>query len=75
MTMAEERSSWAPSLPSQIRACWMCGTQLPSPQLIADGSAACSDIRWYCRDVRRCTERWTSHRGVLSPMPAGAVRA
>jgi hypothetical protein len=29
--------------------------------MVADGGSACADIRWYCRDMRACTERWTAH--------------
>jgi hypothetical protein len=37
----------------------MCGTRLPTSQMIADGGQACDDLRWYCGDTRACTERWT----------------
>jgi len=39
--------------------CWMCGIRLPTALLLADGGSACADIRWYCRDLRACTGRWT----------------
>jgi hypothetical protein len=67
--MAGERTIWGTPVLSQIRACWMCGTQLPAAQLIADGSAACADIRWYCRDVQRCTDRWTARRPSAGSVP------
>jgi hypothetical protein len=28
--------------------------------MVADGGSACADLRWYCLDMRGCTERWTS---------------
>lgn len=45
---------------SETHSCWLCGTWLHKYQLIPDGGLACSDLRWYCRDVQRCTERWTA---------------
>ncbi len=50
----------APAHPATIESCWMCGTRLPADQLVADGGSACADVRWYCRDTRACTERWTA---------------
>lgn len=46
--------------PIPVVACWLCGTRLPQHQMMADGSSACDDIRWYCQDTAACTERWTS---------------
>jgi len=43
------------------KSCWMCGIRLPAEHMVADGGGACHDLRWYCRDTRACTERWTSH--------------
>ena len=43
-----------------IKSCWMCGIRLYPGQLVADGGSACADVRWYCLDMRTCTERWTS---------------
>ena len=51
-----------------MESCWLCGIRLPTDRLVADGGNGCSDVRWYCRDMRGCTERWTAHAG------AGAVR-
>ena len=42
------------------KSCWMCGTRLYPGLLVADGGSACADVRWYCLDMRACTERWTS---------------
>ncbi len=43
-------------------SCWLCGINLHEQQLVPDGSSACADIRWYCKDTQACTERWTSSR-------------
>jgi hypothetical protein len=48
--------------PAAVVSCWLCGIHLPAAQMVADGNAACADLRWYCRDTRGCTERWTSPR-------------
>jgi hypothetical protein len=40
----------------------MCGIALPLGLLVPDGGQACADIRWYCRDAKSCTERWTTAR-------------
>jgi hypothetical protein len=45
-----------------VTTCWMCGIRASASQMVADGSSACSDLRWYCLDVRSCTERWTQRR-------------
>jgi hypothetical protein len=42
--------------------CWLCGIRLPVTQMVADGGGACNSVRWYCADVRGCTERWTTRR-------------
>jgi hypothetical protein len=52
-----------------IKACWLCGIRLPVAQLVADGGDACPDVRWYCRDARACTQRWTTRP---PPPPPGA---
>jgi hypothetical protein len=46
--------------PLEVAVCSMCGVTHPLGLLIPDGSAACADIRWYCKDVKSCTERWTA---------------
>jgi hypothetical protein len=43
-----------------VEPCWMCGIHLPVSQMLADGGNACGNVRWYCLDVRACTERWTT---------------
>ena len=45
-----------------VVSCWLCGIRLQQNQMVPDGGRACGDIRWYCRDTRACTERWTSAR-------------
>ncbi|HEY1321227.1 MAG TPA: hypothetical protein VGF32_13310 [Streptosporangiaceae bacterium] len=61
------RVAAVPAAGEAVEACWLCGIHLPVAQLVADGSDACADLRWYCRDTRACTERWTSRR---APAPA-----
>jgi len=46
--------------PPLVGSCWMCGIRLSADQMMADGGSACDDVRWYCRDTRACTERWTA---------------
>jgi hypothetical protein len=69
-----------------VEHCWMCGVSLPVMQMMADGTGTWGDIRWYCLDVRACTERWTtrpaspdpdpgSGEGTLSPGPAEVLRS
>jgi hypothetical protein len=50
---------------AEIRSCWMCGIRLPVDQMLADGTSACLDLRWYCRDTFGCTKRWTSRSATL----------
>lgn len=42
--------------------CWLCGARLALQMLVADGGSACTDVRWYCRNTRVCTDRWTAQR-------------
>ena len=46
--------------PLEAAQCAMCGIALPLGLLVPDGGQACADIRWYCKDAKSCTERWTS---------------
>jgi hypothetical protein len=58
--MTGERFSAATAFGSAtIESCWMCGIRVRVDQLIADGGSACPDVRWYCRDMHGCTQRWT----------------
>jgi hypothetical protein len=45
--------------PLEVAECSMCGVERPLGLLVPDGGAACTDVRWYCKDVKSCTERWT----------------
>jgi len=45
-----------------VAQCAMCGIALPLGLLVPDGGQACADIRWYCKDAKSCTERWTAAR-------------
>jgi hypothetical protein len=47
---------------SAMFSCSLCGASLHRNQLVPDGGPACDDVRWYCRDVRGCTQRWTAPR-------------
>jgi len=48
--------------PLAVASCSLCGVALPLGLLVPDGGQACDDIRWYCKDARSCTERWTAAR-------------
>jgi hypothetical protein len=56
---AAEREDLRRSL--QAAQCSLCSTLLPVGLMVPDGGEACADIRWYCKDARSCTERWTAH--------------
>jgi hypothetical protein len=51
-----------PLRPLEVAQCSLCGLALPLGLLVPDGGQACADIRWYCKDARSCTERWTTAR-------------
>jgi hypothetical protein len=53
--------------PLEVAECTMCGIERPLGLLVPDGGGACTDVRWYCKDVKSCTERWTS---AVSQQPA-----
>jgi hypothetical protein len=55
--------------PLEIAECSLCGITRALGLLVPDGGSACADIRWYCKDARSCTERWTAAR---PRTPAGA---
>jgi hypothetical protein len=40
--------------------CSLCGLERPIGLMVPDGGDACTDLRWYCKDARSCTQRWTS---------------
>jgi hypothetical protein len=49
-----------------VVCCWLCGIRLHSSKMMPDGGDWCDDTRWYCRDAKACTQRWTTSRRVLS---------
>jgi hypothetical protein len=55
--------------PLQVAQCSLCGIALPLGLLVPDGGDACDDIRWYCKDAKSCTERWTTARPSLRALP------
>jgi len=76
-------SQWNPPVPDrdgarrglQTATCALCGIELPEGLMVPDGGRACDDLRWYCKDARSCTQRWTSRgRGprALPPAPPPA---
>ena len=73
--MADATSTSSPRGPAARQAavvsCWLCGIASPEDQMMPDGGSACDDIRWYCRDTRACTERWTQAR--RQALAAGAA--
>lgn len=75
--MADHESLFTAQPRPGVERCWMCGVRLPVSQMMADGGDACGNVRWYCRDVRGCTERWTtlpgSGRSSEGPSPARAA--
>jgi hypothetical protein len=61
--------------PLQAAQCSLCGITHPIGLLVPDGGQACADIRWYCKDAKSCTERWTTARlpQHMPPVPGTAV--
>jgi len=57
-SMARQRKDRLVQL--QSAQCALCGITLPISLMMPDGGQACADIRWYCKDARSCTERWTA---------------
>jgi len=46
--------------PLEAAQCSLCGVARPLGLLVPDGGHGCADIRWYCKDTKSCTERWTT---------------
>ena len=44
----------------QTARCSLCGIELPLALMVPDGGDACADLRWYCKDSKSCTDRWTA---------------
>ena len=58
--------------PLEAAQCSLCGIMHPLGLLVPDGAQACADIRWYCKDAKSCTERWTARppgTGHVAPAP------
>ena len=58
--------------------CSLCGIALPTGLMVPDGGQACADIRWYCKDAKSCTERWTANlprHPHIAPTPASLAPA
>jgi len=55
--------------PLQVAQCSLCGIALPLGLLVPDGGEVCADVRWYCKDAKSCTERWTTARPTLRALP------
>jgi len=69
--MATQRDDRTRRLPSA--QCSLCGIALPTGLMVPDGGQACADIRWYCKDAKSCTERWTAslpRHPHIAPTPA-----
>jgi hypothetical protein len=56
--------------PLDVAQCSLCGIALPLGLLVPDGGEACTDVRWYCKDAKGCTERWTSASRGPRALPA-----
>src|SRR5438132_2559559 len=71
--MVDHMGLWGTDRPRPLESaqCSLCGIVLPKGLMMPDGGHACADIRWYCKDSRSCTERWTAH----PPRPARAAPA
>jgi hypothetical protein len=63
----------------QVAKCSLCWLERPTGLMVPDGGEACDDLRWYCKDARSCTQRWTSHLrepgagSTAAPEPAAAA--
>jgi hypothetical protein len=52
--------------------CTLCGIELSIISLVPDGGPGSTEVRWYCRDIISCTERWTADRArpaAQAPVP------
>ncbi len=59
----------------QVATCSLCGLERPVGLMVPDGGEACTDVRWYCKDAKACTQRWTSrlHEPAAGPALAEAT--
>ena len=68
--MNERSSRWGPAAaggdgsPGELAnaTCALCGIELSIISLVPDGGPDSAEVRWYCRDIVSCTERWTADR-------------
>ena len=68
--MNERPSRWSPAAtradgsPGELAnaTCALCGIELSIISLVPDGGPGSAEVRWYCRDIVSCTERWTANR-------------
>ena len=71
--------------PPPSAQCSLCGIALPTGLMVPDGGQACADVRWYCKDAKACTERWTANlprhphiaptsANLASPAPSALTR-
>ncbi len=75
-SMATQRDDRQRHLPSA--QCSLCGIALPTGLMVPDGGQACADVRWYCKDAKSCTERWTAslpRHAHIAPTPASLAPA
>jgi hypothetical protein len=54
--------------PLMTAQCSLCGILHPVGLMVPDGGHACADIRWYCKDARSCTDRWTTQLRTSAPL-------
>jgi hypothetical protein len=78
----ERPSRWSPAAtggdgsPGELAnaRCALCGIELLIISLVPDGGPGSAEVRWYCRDIVSCTERWTADqawRTRHAPVPHG----
>jgi hypothetical protein len=80
--VSEGPSRWTPAAaraddsPEELSnaSCALCGIELSIISLVPDGGPGSAEVRWYCRDIVSCTERWTTD-GARLPVRAPAARA
>ncbi len=59
----------------QVATCSLCGLERPVGLMVPDGGEACADVRWYCKDAKACTQRWTSRLHEPAAGPAAEQHA
>lgn len=75
--MNERPSGWSPAAtrgegsPGELAnaTCALCGIELSIISLVPDGGPGSAEVRWYCRDIVSCTERWTANRAWQAGQP------